>query len=42
MNYIYTLANSETDEIRYIGKTNNLKDRYRKHLENRNKGVTKR
>ena len=33
MVYIYTLSSNETpSEIRYIGKTKNLKDRLRRHL----------
>lgn len=32
MNYIYTLSNPETNEVRYIGKTQNIKERYSKHL----------
>ena len=38
MNYIYTLSDPITNEIRYVGKTINIKERYRKHLEN----ITKR
>lgn len=29
--FIYSLRNPETDEVRYIGKTNNLKTRLRSH-----------
>ena len=34
--YIYTLADPITEEIRYIGKTNNLKARYLGHLSKNN------
>ena len=35
MIYIYTLSSScDPDNIRYVGKTNNLKDRLRRHLKN--------
>jgi hypothetical protein len=30
--YVYTLADPRTDEIRYVGKTVNLKNRYADHL----------
>lgn len=30
--YIYTLSDPETKEIRYVGKTNNLKSRYNNHI----------
>jgi hypothetical protein len=33
-NFIYTLAHPVTGEIRYIGKTNNLKRRFSQHLSN--------
>jgi predicted GIY-YIG superfamily endonuclease len=29
--YIYTLAHPETGEIRYVGKTTNIKRRYYQH-----------
>lgn len=32
MVYIYGLKDPETDEIRYVGKTNNLKNRYHGHI----------
>jgi len=32
MNYIYTLSDPETNEVRYVGKTQNIKERYNKHL----------
>lgn len=32
MIYIYTLKNPITNEIRYVGKTNDLKHRYQQHL----------
>jgi hypothetical protein len=34
--YIYTLANPITNEIRYVGKTNNIKARYLGHLSKNN------
>jgi len=34
--FIYTLAHPITGEIRYIGKTNNLKRRFNQHLSNHN------
>ena len=30
--FIYTLSNPITKEVRYIGKTVNIKDRYRQHI----------
>ena len=30
--YIYTLSHPETNEVRYVGKTINLKRRYKQHL----------
>ena len=33
-NYIYSLSDPDTNEVRYIGKTNNLKRRLSKHLSN--------
>ncbi len=30
--YIYTLTDPETNEVRYVGKTNNINQRYRAHL----------
>lgn len=30
--YIYGLVDPQTEEIRYVGKTSNLKDRYSSHL----------
>lgn len=32
MNYIYTLTDPKTNDIRYIGKTNNLNRRYKRHI----------
>ena len=34
--FIYTLAHPITGEIKYIGKTNNLKRRFNQHLSNNN------
>jgi group I intron endonuclease len=34
MNYIYTLSDPVTNEIKYVGKTIDIKERYRKHIEN--------
>jgi len=31
MNYIYTLSDPNTNQVRYIGKTNNLERRYKRH-----------
>jgi len=31
--FIYTLEDPITKEIRYVGKTNNLEDRYKRHLQ---------
>lgn len=33
-NFIYTLSHPITEEIRYIGKTNNIEKRFNKHLSN--------
>lgn len=33
--YIYILSDPETQEIRYVGKTNNIKSRYKAHLNKR-------
>lgn len=30
--FIYSLAHPLTDEIRYVGKANDIKDRFRSHL----------
>lgn len=30
--YIYTLEDPETNDIRYVGQTNNLQNRYRQHI----------
>jgi hypothetical protein len=30
--YIYSLCDPDTEEVRYIGKTNNIKRRYNEHL----------
>lgn len=41
--YIYTLEDPITSEIRYVGKANNMKDRYSNHLNSsRDKGTHKR
>ena len=32
MNYIYTISDPETNIIKYVGKTNNIKRRYKRHL----------
>lgn len=32
MTHIYSLVDPETDEIKYIGQTTNVRDRYRSHL----------
>ena len=32
MNYIYTLSDPETNDVKYVGKTENIKVRYKKHL----------
>lgn len=34
--FIYTLSDPITNEIRYIGKTNNIKDRLKRHLQKSN------
>ena len=39
--YIYTLSDPETGNIRYVGKTNNIKERFRKHLEYKNNNKRK-
>ena len=39
--YIYTISDPETGYIRYVGKSNNIKDRFRKHLEYRDNGKRK-
>lgn len=39
--YIYTISDPETGDIRYVGKSNNIKDRFRKHLEYRDNGERK-
>ncbi len=30
--YIYTLSDPNTNEVRYVGKTINIKRRYKQHL----------
>ncbi len=30
--YLYTLSNPHTNEIRYVGKTNNIERRYKEHI----------
>ncbi len=37
--YIYALKDPENNEIKYIGKTNNIKRRYNNHLQEVNKGI---
>lgn len=32
MNYIYTLKDPETNQIKYVGKTNNLSKRFNRHI----------
>lgn len=36
MNYIYALIDPITEQVRYVGKTNNISDRMKRHLGNLN------
>lgn len=40
MNYIYILSDPETLEPRYVGKTTNIKIRFRRHIKDMNKKNT--
>lgn len=40
MIYFYTLSHPTTNEIRYLGKTNNIKKRYNKHINESIKSTT--
>lgn len=37
MHYIYTLSDPDTQEVRYIGKTNNIAKRYSAHINDKSK-----
>lgn len=41
MIYIYTLTDPRTNEIKYVGKTNDIKKRYRNHIQESIKGLKK-